>query len=206
MKTNRLLPASLVLAGVLLLGSSLPGKAQEVDCAKCHAYLSESKFVHPALQAGCKACHDQIDASVAPHKSKGAFAKGLSAEAPALCTKCHENKLFQGKVVHGPVAAGKCLECHDPHASDSVGLLTKEPAALCLDCHSDVKKRPHVVVGFSGGGHPLGDAKKPETVEDPLRPGKPFYCAACHEPHRSELAMLNRFGKGMSTCQKCHKK
>lgn len=204
MKVERRLFAALAVAWALGAAVALPAQAQAVDCAECHADLTEKKFVHKALKKGCKTCHEQLDTSTKRHKSKGKFALGLTAEPPALCLDCHENELFKGKVVHGPVAAGKCMDCHDPHGSDNVGLLKKEPAALCLDCHADVKKKPHVVVGFSGGGHPLGDAKKAKTVEDPLRPGTPFYCAACHEPHRSELPRLNRFGKGMSTCQKCH--
>ena len=103
------------------------------------------------------------------------------------------------------VAAGMCTACHDPHASDNVGLLKKDPAALCLDCHADVKNKPHLIVGFSGGGHPLGDAKKPNKVADPLRSGKLFYCVACHEPHRSDRPRLSRFDKGMQSCQACHK-
>lgn len=205
MKTTRPLLARLSCAWMLAWAFALPAHAQEVDCTKCHADVTEKKFVHAALEKGCKTCHAQLDASSKRHKSMGKFEHGLKAEAPALCTGCHEEKLFDGKVVHGPVASGKCLECHDPHASDNVGLLTKEPAALCLDCHADIKKKPHVIVGFSGGGHPLGDVKKDKEVQDPLRPGKPFYCAACHEPHRSELPNLGRFPKGMGTCQKCHK-
>ncbi len=107
--------------------------------------------------------------------------------------------------MHGPVAAGKCMDCHDPHASDNAGLLKKEPAALCLDCHADVKKKPHVDRRVLRRRAPAGRREEGEAAEDPLRRGKPFYCASCHEPHRSELPRLNRFGKGMSACQKCHK-
>jgi predicted CXXCH cytochrome family protein len=81
--------------------------------------------------------------------------------------------------------------------------LKAEPATLCLDCHPDIKKGPHVIAGFTRSGHPLGNDKK--EAQDPLRPGKKFYCASCHEPHRSELPKLNRFGKGMVACQQCHK-
>jgi predicted CXXCH cytochrome family protein len=195
----------LVCAALAVLALSLPSLGQEVDCTQCHGDLAQKKVVHAPLQMGCKTCHDQLDASSVPHKSGGKAPKGLSAEAPALCVTCHESKLFEGKLVHGPVGAGMCTGCHDPHSSANVGLLTKEPAALCLDCHGDVKKKPHVIVGFSSRGHPLGDEKKAKEVADPLRTGKPFYCAACHEPHRSELPKLSRFDKGMAACQKCHK-
>ena len=157
--------------------------------------------MHPAVQMGCVSCHTDLDTSVLPHKVKGKIEKGLSAEPPDLCINCHEKKLFEGKVVHAPVAGGMCLGCHNPHASDNQGLLTKEPVKVCLDCHAEVPKKPHA--GFPRGGHPLGDDGKARA--DPLRPGKKFYCAACHEPHRSVNAKLTRFGKGMASCQQCHK-
>jgi predicted CXXCH cytochrome family protein len=182
----------------------LPALAQNKPCLECHAALTQKKVVHPAVQMGCESCHAEIDASTLPHKSKGKSTKGLLAEAPALCANCHDKQLFEGKVVHGPVAAGMCLGCHNPHASDYLGLLKKEPATLCLDCHPDIKKGPHVIAGFTRSGHPLGNEAK--EVQDPLRPGKKFYCAGCHEPHRSELPKLSRYGKGMASCQKCHNK
>lgn len=199
-KVLRFIAAASLLASVL----ALPARAQEKPCIECHAALAQNKVVHPALRMGCVACHAEIDASAVPHKSKGKIAKGLAAEAPALCMNCHDKNLFEDKVVHGPVAAGMCLGCHNPHASDNTGLLKKEPAALCLDCHPDIAKGPHVIAGFSRSGHPLGNDKN--ETQDPLRPGKPFYCASCHEPHRSTLPKLSRFGKGMLICQNCHKK
>jgi predicted CXXCH cytochrome family protein len=200
-KTLQMLAASAFMLASTLLA---PALAQNPDCAQCHADLANKKFVHAAVQMGCNTCHSELDASAVPHKSRGKFAKGLKAEGAAVCTTCHEPKMFEGKLVHAPVAAGMCSGCHNPHSSDYVGLAPKAPAEQCFDCHADVKKRPHVIVGFSGGGHPLGDAKK--VVADPLRDGKPFYCASCHEPHRSTLPRLMRFeGKGMASCQKCHK-
>jgi predicted CXXCH cytochrome family protein len=206
MRPELRLPWLAAFAAVLILAFALPVSAQEADCVQCHGDLATKKVVHAAVQMGCRTCHDQLDATTVPHKSKGKAPKGLSAESPALCGNCHEKKQFEGKVVHAPVAAGMCTGCHDPHSAANVGLLVKPPAALCLDCHADVKKKPHVIVGFSGGGHPLGDATKAKEVADPLRSGKPFYCAACHEPHRSQRPRLNRFDKGMGSCQKCHNK
>lgn len=203
MRPERRLSIGLALATVLALGIPAAATAQEVDCAKCHADIGKKKVVHAAVQMGCNTCHSELDASTVPHKSRGKLPKGLKAEGPAVCTTCHEPKLFEGKLVHAPVAAGMCTACHNPHSSDNAGLAPKAPAEQCLDCHADVKKKPHMIVGFSGGGHPLGDAKK--EVADPLRGGKPFYCAACHEPHRSERPRLMRFDKGMASCQKCHK-
>jgi len=203
MKTEIVRLAQLASALALSMACVLPPPAQETPCLECHADRTQKKVVHAAVQMGCVTCHAELDASSVPHKSKGRNAKGLSAESPALCANCHDKSLFEGKLVHGPVAAGMCLGCHDPHGPDNIAMLKKEPATLCLDCHSDIRKGPHVIAGFTRSGHPLGNDKK--EVQDPLRPGKKFYCAACHEPHRSELPKLNRFAKGMVSCQKCHK-
>lgn len=196
---------ALLLAWAFAPSVQAQGKGNDKDntCLECHAAVARHKVVHAAVNMSCASCHTELDASSVPHKSKGRYAKGLSAEGPAMCASCHDKQLFEGKVVHGPVAAGMCLGCHDPHASENIGLLTKAPATLCLDCHPEVKKGPHVIAGFTRRGHPLGNDTK--QVQDPLRTGKTFYCAGCHEPHRSKLPKLTRFDKGMGSCQNCHK-
>jgi predicted CXXCH cytochrome family protein len=202
----RILRLTARAACVAILAALLaPAHAADGDeCAKCHAALFQKSSVHGAVSLGCKSCHVPMDAE-SPHKVRGKVAKGLPMEANAQCLTCHEKKHFEGKVVHGPVAAGLCLACHDPHASDHLGLLRKPPAEQCLDCHPEVSKGPHVIAGFSRSGHPLGENGKTKQTEDPLRPGRKFYCVSCHEPHSSELPRLNRFPKGMDSCLKCHR-
>lgn len=204
METERSLLARFACALIIASAFALPTQAQDKNaaCFECHAALAQKPVVHAAVHMGCASCHAELDAISVPHRSKGKIAKGLSAEGPALCTNCHDKTLFEGRVVHAPVAARTCLGCHDPHASDHLGLLKQEPATLCLDCHPDVKKGPHVIAGFTRSGHPLGNDK--HRAQDPLRPGKTFYCAGCHEPHRSQTPKLARFDKGMGSCQKCH--
>lgn len=189
-----------------LLGASLVSFGQEEGCVRCHARLLEGKYVHGAMRTRCAACHDAIDSTAVPHRSAGPGRKAMTLEAPAVCMRCHERKLFEGPVPHAPAAAGLCLVCHDAHASPYVAMLKKPPAALCLECHPDVAKSPHVTAGVARASHPLGgDSLKPEPPADPLRPGRPFYCASCHEPHRSSIAFLLRMPKGMPACLKCHR-
>lgn len=193
----------LLLAALSAVAS--PAAASDAPCLRCHGGLVQKKVVHGAANMGCATCHPGMDAA-SPHVAKGRYPKGLAKDAVSLCFDCHEKKLFEGKVVHAPVASGTCILCHDPHASDNLGLLRKPPAASCLECHAEVAKSPHVVAGFSRAGHPLGEAEPGRAAkEDPLRPGRPFYCASCHEPHRSERPMLVRYPKGMSSCQNCHR-
>ena len=185
----------------LALADARGAQSEDNPCLACHAPLTQKKHVHPAVAMGCTSCHTDLDTSAIPHKVKGKIPKGLSAEPPELCLGCHDKQMFEGKVVHVPAAAGMCLACHNPHASDNQSLLVKEPAALCLECHAEIKTRGHR--GYVPSQHPLGyEATK---RADPLRPDKQFSCVSCHEPHRSELPRLTRFGTGMTSCQKCHK-
>lgn len=195
-----------VYACLLLAQFALPARSQQPDCLNCHRALAEKTHVHPAVQLGCAACHAELDASALPHKVKGKIAKGLSAELPDLCLGCHERKMFDGKSVHAPAAAGLCTTCHDPHASEQPKLARKAGAALCLDCHSAIAAKPHLIAGFGGGGHPIGIEQKATVAQDPLRPGRSFYCGSCHEPHRSNYARLTRFdAKSMADfCRNCH--
>lgn len=168
-------------------------------CLGCHGKLLEKKKnVHKAIEKdGCVSCHF-------PHSGK--HKKLLKSALPDLCLTCHKKEGFVGAVVHKPVQEGKCGDCHENHASDNPLLLRKQPVESCLECHKEIKEEPHVVSGFSRKGHPLGN--EPQQSMDPLRPGRKFYCASCHEPHRSEFKKLVRIDPklGMMTCQKCHEK
>jgi predicted CXXCH cytochrome family protein len=194
----------------LALGTVTASASATVDeaCLKCHAELTQKKVVHAALERGCASCHAGVTAtdSHTTQPKRQANAKPKAIVAAEHCMDCHERKNFEGKFVHGPVTDGTCGACHDPHSSDNVGLLTMAPAKLCLDCHTAISKAPHVVAGFTSKGHPLGDRKDGTFADDMLRPGKPFYCAGCHEPHAGPYPNLLRFDTKEMFCQKCHQK
>ena len=87
--------------------------------------------------------------------------------------------------------------------------MLKLPATqTCLECHADVKEKPHVLSGFTGKGHPLGDEPRDTPVPDPLRPGMQFSCVSCHDPHRGAFRRLIRGDtqQPLDFCQKCHVK
>ena len=190
---------TLLMTAALLLAS--PAVLAEDACVGCHEAQVTGAFVHAASNMGCESCHAGVQPGAGHGRGSGL---GLATEdIPQQCGACHEAELFEGRNVHAPVAAGECLACHEVHVSSSPGLLKMAPAALCLDCHANVKQAPHVVAGFSSRGHPLGDEARLQGVQDPLRPGKPFYCGSCHEPHASESVRLVR-GPGPFGCQKCH--
>ncbi len=187
--------------------------AEQPDlCYGCHAKEAfEKKDIHPALGMGCTSCHN-------PHSSN--IPKLLLSEAPELCFTCHDKALFNKKTVHAPVAGGMCLTCHVPHSSNEVALLANSPYDLCVTCHSEIPQKPHAVSGFSAASHPLGPKKvsrrkskrelssgTTNTLMDPARPGRAFYCGSCHEPHSTESPRLFRFNakSAMSICTNCHK-
>ncbi len=190
--------------------------AEQPDlCYGCHAKAAfEKTVVHAALGMGCTSCHN-------PHSSN--TAKLLLLEAPELCFTCHDKTLFSKKTVHAPVAGGMCLTCHVPHASNEMALLANNPYDLCVTCHSEIAGKPHAVAGFSAASHPLGAKKGSKrkskrdvasgpsgtsnSLMDPARPGRAFYCGSCHEPHSTESPRLFRFNakSAMGLCNNCHK-
>jgi len=59
----------------------------------------------------------------------------LTASVPKLCYNCHTDYTASAPFVHGPVAVGQCLLCHNPHKSKIEHLLTATEPGLCYQCH-----------------------------------------------------------------------
>jgi len=87
--------------------------------------------------------------------------KRLLMPMPALCFKCHKNFNETYAVVHGPVASGNCLNCHNQHSSKNPKLLIRQGQQICLFCHN-----PSLV--FANKVH--------RDIED-------AECTLCHSPH-----------------------
>lgn len=83
-----------------------------------------------------------------------------------LCWMCHGDLggLLADKYTHQPFAAGRCTNCHNPHASDNRALLTQAPNKLCFTCH------------------PIGMELGRKQVHPPVAQG---WCIDCHNPHAS---------------------
>jgi len=41
----------------------------------------------------------------------------LIAQEPELCYNCNDDYTVSASFIHGPVAVGQCLFCHNPHKS-----------------------------------------------------------------------------------------
>ena len=87
--------------------------------------------------------------------------KRLLMPMPALCFKCHKNFNETYAVVHGPVASGNCLNCHNQHSSKNPKLLIRQGQQICLFCHNSS-------LVFANKVH--------RDIED-------AECTLCHSPH-----------------------
>ena len=101
----------------------------------------------------CDACHQRgTNALVAPQE--------------ALCLRCHQLDLDKA-YVHGPLASGGCLVCHDPHSSRFGSLLVSESGGFCLSCHErDAVARIEGHADITEG------------------------CTTCHDAHGSDVKYL----------------
>ncbi|HEY8666769.1 MAG TPA: cytochrome c3 family protein [Tepidisphaeraceae bacterium] len=79
--------------------------------------------IHPPYRDGnCAGCHGSGD-------------EKLLNPGQELCLSCHKNIRTAHEFMHGPVSAGACLWCHDPHQSSQAALLKAAAPQLCFQCH-----------------------------------------------------------------------
>jgi predicted CXXCH cytochrome family protein len=102
----------------------------------------------------------------------------------ALCFSCHENNKTNKEFLHGPVAAGDCNVCHNPHASDYKYQLEAEGNVLCFLCHEDRRAE------FTR-----------KSVHKPVTES----CAVCHDSHSGGWKYLLK-SDPIALCYGCHKK
>lgn len=147
-----------------------PATAAAGTCMQCHGDVVKHPVVHPKATE-CESCHVPKTRDAHQFDDK-------------KCTVCHQMVKKDDKFVHGPVAAGECLACHDPHGSEEPQLVRVFGADLCQRCHVDMKARL---------------AEKRFTHE-PVKED----CATCHNPHASPSKYQIRVD-GAEQCLVCHK-
>jgi predicted CXXCH cytochrome family protein len=88
-------------------------------------------FVHEP-QSDCARCHGE-------RKERGFSGQvHLTMPVPQLCYGCHQPPSSDQGWIHGPVAAGRCVLCHEPHRSANAALLKRPIPTLCTQCHSQL--------------------------------------------------------------------
>lgn len=167
-------------------------------CAGCHQKMLNEKYVHgPIGTFSCGYCHS--NAGTPKHV--------VPKQGAALCYECHSDmstQIQKMKFKHGPVEAGMCEACHDPHGSSHESQLIKPINDLCLSCHGHITKGFHVVRGVDGGSHPLKGKKDPSRTSS----GRDMSCVSCHNPHGGEFRyyFVNKSENRTDLCQICHNK
>ncbi len=110
--------------------------------------LEPYRYHTPVLEKRCAECH------------AGIRHRGASAEAET-CRSCHRRLAVIFPYLHGPVAAGKCVICHDPHGSSRPALTRTDARTMCTSCHDQPGSLAHV-----------------EQARSQV-------CYLCHNPHAS---------------------
>ena len=85
-------------------------------------------YVHEPMK-NCTNCHDFSRRKIVSTDTY------LRTPVPQLCYNCHTNYTVSAPYVHGPVAVGQCLQCHEHHKSKIKNLLTEKEPELCYKCH-----------------------------------------------------------------------
>lgn len=106
------------------------------------------RYHTPVLEGRCAECH------------AGVRRRSTSAEAQT-CKPCHRKLAVIYPYVHGPLAAGKCVVCHDPHGSSWPSLAVADARTMCTRCHDQPQSLDHVEKARSR------------------------VCQLCHNPHAS---------------------
>lgn len=142
----------------IISGDSLSSQSLYSDSAVI-AMVPSIYNHYPYQEKECMFCHDENAVGE------------MTYPEPDLCYACHEDYTYKYENLHGPVDAGYCTQCHDPHSSKNEKLTRLPGNELCFYCHvSFEEKTPDFHIE-------LGDEK----------------CTECHNPHgEGELTALHR--------------
>jgi predicted CXXCH cytochrome family protein len=178
-------------------------------CFACHTDKLDAfkgkKFVHKPVGQKCVNCHS-------PHSGDHKYI--FKAEGSQdLCFDCHKDKkewLAKVKVKHdGLYTDRKCLACHDPHVSDYVKQLVKQPVETCNMCHDKA---------FNNHNNKIINMKEYLDINKIHHgPIKQNDCSSCHNTHGSDnFRILRKYfppvfyaafdPKNYDLCFSCHEK
>jgi len=171
-------------------------------CDSCHVYNSPEQHTFTMKRGGadlCVFCHIGSDTHpgaaahqpfedrdcIGCHDPHGSFDDRflLGGSVAGLCETCHTGAI-DGDHLHDPVGDDGCLNCHGAHGGEHTGLLAVPSGPeLCATCHEQTRE---LIGGFSHPHQPAVDE-----------------CAACHDPHASDLAhLLTESPRAL--CVSCH--
>jgi DmsE family decaheme c-type cytochrome len=187
-------------------------KAGNELCITCHKAVGDTvgkvKFKHRPVSDGCLSCHD-------PHGSEKGLHL-LRKPMPALCLDCHkaDSPSFTRQHVNYPVAKANCASCHDAHGSNTAGILldtVHAPVAAkrCMQCHNPATASEPFATRRGGfelcrGCHAtmMNETFAKRRVHWPLVDQEG--CLSCHEAHASRQKKLLNVDEA-TLCGQCHR-
>ena len=122
---------------------------------------ANQKAVRIDRQTGASRHEPSKDCYQCHMKQGGWNQERLAEPLPELCYSCHTNYSAAGGYLHGPVAVGECLFCHDAHQSKYLHLQKTPQPQLCYQCHLP---------------EDLESVAQHQNVERQI-------CTECHDPH-----------------------
>jgi len=124
-------------------------------CINCHSYECEDPQLLDTSKP-CYNCHGRLKQQFEEHIKDGErtcvichkLKQDLTLIKPGdsmnenPCFYCHKDKIgkFAQEFIHGPVAGGSCVICHNPHGSEFERNLRSSEIILCASCHSIVEE------------------------------------------------------------------
>ncbi len=146
--------------GVPRIGGEVPDQEFAKMRPKAVGYIQEQpKTVEHGSRKDCDFCHERLWEA-----GRADFVKLL----PELCYHCHTDYTVSAAFVHGPVAVGDCLFCHNLHKSKIDHLLKEPEPKLCYQCH-DINTIELIPAHFTN---------------------QQFACTGCHNAHTSPVKAL----------------
>ncbi|MCF8056818.1 MAG: hypothetical protein K9K37_09275 [Desulfocapsa sp.] len=126
----------------------------------------------------CTECHRK-------RRGKIDFKRITPVRSNCTTGNCHPKMGKDAAHVHGPVGAGVCISCHNPHGSNEPLQMARTGQELCLVCH---------------------EAKRKEFEQEVIHPPVEEGCVDCHDPHQSPMRFqLRGDSKRVSSlCFNCH--
>jgi predicted CXXCH cytochrome family protein len=129
--TERHRALSFLFDGVPPLPGQVFEETQDEDAINAQRRRVEPTWFLHEPQSDCQRCHGDQKQENFSRQVK------LVSPLPALCYECHDMPQGGKGWVHGPVASGQCVICHEPHRSLNRYLLKRPEPQMCFQCHEE---------------------------------------------------------------------